>query len=478
MEKFIHDDFLLETKTAKELYHDYAKKMPLIDYHSHLSPDYIAYNKQFANLTELWIEGDHYKWRAMRMLGIEEKYISGNAPDRDKFEKWAYTVPYTLRNPLFHWSHLELKRYFNIPYLLKPETARKIYDHCNELISTPEFSAGNLIKKMKVKVVCTTDDPVDNLSSHEKCAEGDFEVKVLPTFRPDNILEIDKPEFNKYVEDLAGAASTSITSFETLLEALQSRINYFHLHGCRLSDHGLPYVYSKKFTYKEADSVLKKKLKKETISHDEVLTYKSALLHYLGKMYHEKGWVMQLHLGPVRNVNEALLVKIGANAGADSIGDFQHAEALGEFLNGLNNENSLPKTILYNVNPSDNEVFATMSGNFSSEDIKGKVQFGAAWWFLDQKDGITKQINALSNMALLSCSVGMLTDSRSFMSFPRHEYFRRILCNIFGNDVKKGELPDDIKWAGKIIQDICYYNAREYFNFPSVLQYKSETTIK
>ncbi len=477
MENFINDNFLLNTKLAQELYHDYAKDMPIIDYHCHLPPDEIANDRQFKNLTELWIKGDHYKWRGMRALGIKEEFISGNASDVEKFRKWAHTVPYTLRNPLYHWSHLELKRYFNVTELLTPDSANKIYEHCNELIVTPEFSARNLVKKMNVKVICTTDDPIDSLSHHKKCREDGYEVQILPTFRPDNIIEIDKEGFVNYIEKLSEITSISITSFELLLDAVNNRGDYFHANGCRLSDHGLSFVYAEEFTTEQANTIFKKKLNKEKISEKEALLYKSAILHHLGKMYAHKGWTMQMHLGAIRNVNKSLLIKIGADAGVDSIGDYSHAVALGSFLNKLNNENSLPKTILYNLNPSDNEVFATMAGNFNDEGIKGKVQFGAAWWFLDQKDGMTRQIDALSNMGLLSCFVGMLTDSRSFLSFPRHEYFRRILCNILGNDVQNGELPNDVKWLGKIVQDICYNNAREYFDFPSVLRGKTNKVV-
>ena len=477
MGDFINDNFLLNTKLAQELYHDYAKDMPIIDYHCHLPPDEIANDKQFTDLTELWIEGDHYKWRGMRALGIEEGLISGNASNLEKFKKWAYTVPYTIRNPLYHWSHLELKRYFNVSELLTPDSAKRIYTHCNELIVTPEFSARSLVKKMNVKVICTTDDPLDPLSHHQKCLADGYEVQILPTFRPDNIIEIDKEGFTDYIEKLSAITSVEITSFEMLLDAVKSRVDYFHTNGCRLSDHGLSFVYAEEFTIGQANSIMKKRLNKEKISEKEALLYKAAILHHLGKMYADKEWTMQMHLGAIRNVNESLLIRIGANAGVDSIGDYSHAVALGRFLNKLNNEDSLPKTILYNLNPSNNEVFATMAGNFNDEGIKGKVQFGAAWWFLDQKDGMTKQIDALSNMGLLSCFVGMLTDSRSFLSFPRHEYFRRILCNILGNDVQNGELPNDVKWLGKIVQDICYNNAEEYFDYPSIFQGKINKVV-
>ena len=466
MKNFINKDFLLETSYAKEIYHNYVSDLPIIDYHCHLPPNEIANNRIFENLTKIWIEGDHYKWRSMRQLGVPEKFITGKSSDKQKFDKWAYTVPYTLRNPLFHWTQLELKRYFDIDDQLTPDSAASIYKKCNELLQKPEYSAQGLIKGMNVKVVCTTDDPIDDLAHHKAIKESDFNVQVLPTFRPDGLIFIEKVDFTDYLEALGKITDINITDLESLKSAIKSRVDYFHENGCRLSDHGLPHAYGEDFSEGEINTILKNRLADSTLQQNEVLKYKSAILYYLGVFYAEKEWAMQLHLGPIRDTNKALLEKIGINAGVDSIGDYQHAEQLARFLNRLNDNGSLPKTILYNSNSTDNEVFATMAGNFSAEHIKGKVQFGAAWWFLDQKDGITKQIDSLSNMGLLSCSIGMLTDSRSFLSYPRHEYYRRILCNILGNDIKRGELPKDLKWIGKIAQDVCYNNAEEYFKFP------------
>lgn len=467
---FIKEDFLLETDFARELYHSYAKDLPIIDYHCHLPPQEIATDRNFENITKLWIDGDHYKWRALRNLGIPEQYITGNKSDKEKFKKWAYTVPYTMRNPLYHWTHLELKRYFNIDQTLSPENASEIYDNCNSMLSKPSFSTKGLIKKMNVKVICTTDDPLDDLKHHKTIHQSGYEVQVLPTFRPDGLIFIEKVDFTDYIATLGKITNLTITDLDSLKQAISNRVDYFHQHGCRLADHGLPHAYGSDFSESEINSILKSRLQEKTITNQEEHLYKSAILFYLGSFYAEKEWTMQLHLGPIRDTNKALLEKIGINAGVDSIGDYQQAEALASFLNKLNDNGNLPKTIIYNSNPADNEVFATMVGNFSGEHIKGKVQFGAAWWFLDQKDGITKQIDALSNMGLLSCSIGMLTDSRSFLSFPRHEYYRRILCNILGNDIQKGELPQDLNWIGKLVQDICYHNADNYFKFPNLVQ--------
>lgn len=470
MKKFIHDDFLLETEYAKELYHDYAKDQPIIDYHCHLPANELAEDKEFENITKLWIEGDHYKWRAMRSLGVAEKYITGKGTDEEKFQKWAYTVPYTLRNPLYHWTHLELSRYFGIDGPLNPDSAGAIYHQCNAELKNPSFSARNLVHKMNVEIVCTTDDPLDDLSHHTELSKSDCPVKVLPTFRPDGLIDIEKVDFTDYLSTLSKMTGINITDFESLGEATKKRVDFFHGKGCRLSDHGLPYAYSLDYTEKEIDRILSKRLKEESISEKEIMQYKSAILYILGKLYAEKNWVMQLHLGPIRDTNKSILTKIGINAGVDSIGDYPQAEQLASLLNKLNNSDSLPKTILYNSNPSDNELFATMAGNFTGEGIKGKVQFGAAWWFLDQKDGIAEQLDVTSNMGLLSCSVGMLTDSRSFLSFPRHEYYRRVLCNILGNDLKAGLLPHDMKWIGKIVTDIAYNNAKEFFQFPTLVE--------
>lgn len=468
MKKFLDDNFLLNSSFAEELYHSYAKDMPIIDYHNHLPPNEIAGNQIYRNMTELWLKGDHYKWRAMRNLGIEERYITGDASDEIKFKKWAYAVPHTMRNPLYHWSHLELKRYFDLDISLNEANAKTIYKHCNQLLKQPEYSAQGLLKKMKVEVVCTTDDPLDDLNHHINLRKSDFEILVLPTFRPDGMLNIEGIEFNAYIKTLSKVTNIDIDGYDSLLKAIQSRINYFHQQGCRLSDHGLSHLYSVDFDEDKADDILRNKLKTDKVPSSQVDVYKATLMHSLGKMYAGKGWTMQLHLGPIRDTNKALLKQIGINAGVDSIGDFPQASALATFLDGLNMEDKLPKTIIYNSNPANNDVFATMAGNFSEGGTKGKVQFGAAWWFLDQKDGITSQLNSLSNMGLISATIGMLTDSRSFLSFPRHEYYRRILCNLFGEDIKNGELPNDMEWIGNTIANICYYNAKNYFNFNSV----------
>lgn len=466
MKSFIQNNFLLKTEIAENLYHNFAKQLPIIDFHCHLSVEDIANDRQFNNLTEVWIHGDHYKWRAMRAFGIPEEFITGDKSDEEKFIKYAEMIPYAMRNPLYHWSHLELERYFGITEILNENSAKRIYKKSNDLLGTPAYSARNLLTKMKVEVVCTSDDPVDDLKYHKQIAEENFEVKILPTFRPDKLLNIESDSFKTYIEKLAQVSGLTIQNFEDLLEATKLRIDYFHEVGCRLSDHGLNYACSEDFSMQEIDVILDKKRKGNNLNDNEVTKYKSALMHHLGMYYAEKSWVMQLHLGPVRNVNSSLLNKLGENAGVDSIGDFRQAEPLGRYLDRLEKENSLPKTILYNVNPADNEVMATMAGNFMSNTPKGKIQHGSAWWFLDQKDGIEKQLNAISNMGLLSCFVGMLTDSRSILSYPRHEYFRRVLCNLFGNDVAENELPEDMEWIGKIVQDVCYFNAKEYFNFP------------
>ena len=465
MSSFITSNFLLNSSYAEELYHSYAKDLPIIDYHNHLPPNEIAANKQYKNLTEIWLDGDHYKWRAMRNLGIEEKYITGKASDEEKFNKWAHTVPYTMRNPLYHWSHLELKRYFDIDESINEKSASSIYKQCNALLKTPQYSTQGLLNMANAEIVCTTDDPIDNLKHHQTIAKSNFNVQTLPTFRPDNIINIEGVEFNNYIESLSDVTGIKIKNFETFLEAIESRVNYFHENGCRLSDHGLPHAYSVKFTNKKVNAILKDRFDEKNLSEKEIHIYKSAIMFHLGTFYAKKGWTMQLHLGPIRDTNTMLLKQVGMNAGVDSIGDFQQAESLAYYLNKLNDEGSLPKTIIYNSNSADNDLFATMAGNFSEGGIKGKVQFGTAWWFLDQKDGIEKQLNSLSNMGLLSCAVGMLTDSRSFLSFTRHEYYRRILCNIFGNDIKNGNLPNDMSWIGKIVSDICYNNAKLYLNF-------------
>ena len=469
MKSFLNEDFLLDTKTAQRLYHDYAAALPIIDYHCHLPPDQIAGDINFTNLTQVWLLGDHYKWRAMRANGVNEVYITGNKTDWEKFEAWAATVPYTLRNPLYHWTHLELQRYFGIHKLLSPATAKKIYEECNEKLSSPEYSVRNLIKSKNVEVVCTTDDPLDSLLHHQKIKQDNYPVQVLPAFRPDKAMQADdKDALNSYIDKLEALTGTDICDFNTYLDTLKKRHDHFAANGCRLSDHGLEQLYSASYT--DADiRVIFTKLRADTVlSHDEVVKFKSAMLYHFALWDHEKGWVQQYHLGALRNNNTRALQEAGPDTGYDSIGDFSQGRSLSKFLNRLEAENKLAKTILYNLNPADNELMATMAGNFNDGSVAGKIQFGSAWWFLDQKDGMTKQLNSLSNIGLLSRMVGMLTDSRSFLSYPRHEYFRRILCNLFGTDIENGELPDDMEWTGKIVMDICYFNAKNYFGFDNI----------
>ncbi|MDB4924105.1 glucuronate isomerase [Mucilaginibacter sp.] len=466
MKNFLDDDFLLETKTAQKLYHDYAVSMPIIDYHCHLPPDEIAADLNFKNITQMWLNGDHYKWRAMRANGVNEAYVTGNKSDWEKFEKWAATVPYTLRNPLYHWTHLELQRYFGIKEVLSPATAKKIYDECTEKLQSPEFSIRSLITKFKVEVIGTTDDPLDNLAHHQKIKHDSFGTKVLPSFRPDKAMNADNIDvLNTYIDRLEKVENTTITDLDGYLAALKSRHDYFAANGCKVSDHGLDHIYAADYTDEEIKSIFNKIRSKQAITQDENLKFKLALLFRFALWDHEKGWVQQYHLGALRNNNTRALATLGPDTGWDSIGDFTQGKSLSKFLDKLDKENKLAKTILYNNNPVNNDLFAAMAGNFNDGSVAGKMQFGSAWWFMDQKDGMTAQLNSLSNIGLLSRLVGMLTDSRSFMSFPRHEYFRRILCNLLGNDIENGELPNDLAWTGKIVQDICYNNAREYFGF-------------
>ncbi len=465
MKIFLDQDFLLETNTAKTLYHNYAAKLPIIDYHCHLPPNQIADDSNFKNLTQIWLYGDHYKWRAMRANGIPEKYITGDASDYEKFEKWAETVPYTLRNPLYHWTHLELQRYFDVYDILSPATAKKIYDDCTAKLQTPEYSVRRLIQKMNVESIGTTDDPLDDLLFHQKIKADEFSVKVLPSFRPDKAMNADNvPELNSYIKNLAGVSGQQITNFIQFLAALKGRHDFFAQHGCTVSDHGLEQLYCEEYTDAEIEGIFSKILDQQVLTSSEVLKFKSCMLINLAVWDHEKGWVQQYHVGALRNNNTRLLNQLGPDTGFDSIGDFSQAAGLSKFLNKLDSTNRLTKTILYNLNPADNEMLAAMAGNFNDVTIAGKIQFGAAWWFLDQKHGIIDQINSLSNMGLLGRFIGMITDSRSFLSYPRHEYFRRILCNLIGNDVENGELPADTEWLGKMVENICYFNALKYFN--------------
>ena len=441
--------------------------MPIIDYHNHLPPQQIAEDHIFENLTQIWLYGDHYKWRAMRAHGVPEEYCTGAAGDWEKFEKWAETVPYTLRNPLYHWTHLELQRYFGITELLSPKTARSVYEQAGELLRQPEYSVRHLLRKMNVRVLCTTDDPTDSLEWHRQiAADASTGFQVVPAFRPDKAMAVEDPTaFNQWTDKLAAVAGYSISNYDDFLSALKTRHEYFALQGCCLSDHGLEHMYAESYTLQEVKTIFQKIRGGLYLNTWEILKIKSALLFEFALWDHEKGWVQQYHLGALRNNNSRAMRQLGPDTGWDSVGDFRQGQALARFLDRLDSDDRLAKTILYNLNPADNELMATMIGNFNDGSVPGKIQFGSAWWFLDQKDGMEKQLNALSNMGMLSRFVGMLTDSRSFLSFPRHEYFRRTLCNLFGQDIENGELPDDLEWTGEIIRDICYRNASNYFGF-------------
>jgi glucuronate isomerase len=468
MKLFLSEDFLLQTETAKALYHDFARDMPIIDYHCHLPVQEIAEDRTFENLTQIWLNGDHYKWRAMRADGVSEKYITGDATDLEKFQAWAATVPKTLRNPLYLWTHLELKRCFGISdMLLSPDTAGEIFETGRQMLQTPAFSTREILKKMNVRVLCTTDDPVDDLSHHRKLFEDQsFEIKVLPAFRPDKAMAVETPEaFNPWVDQLEGATDINIADFESFLAALQKRHDFFHRMGCRLSDHGLEQPFAEDFSAADIARIFEKVRSGQTVGQPEILQFKSAMMLELAGMDAEKNWVQQFHLGPLRNVNSRALKTLGPDTGFDTMGDFEMAGPLAAFLDRLDRANKLAKTIIYSINPGDYEMLAAMIGNFQDGTVPGKMQFGAAWWFNDQRLGIEHQLNALSNSGLLSRFVGMLTDSRSFLSYPRHEYFRRILCNLLGKDVERGELPDDLELLGSMVRDICYYNAERYFGF-------------
>ena len=465
--EFVHGNFLLKTKRAKTLYHDYAEAMPIIDYHCHLSPKEIAENRQFENLTQIWLYGDHYKWRAMRACGVDERFITGDASDWDKFQKWAETVPKTLRNPLYHWTHMELKRPFGISdRLLDATTANDTWDECNRKLATPQFFAQGILKQMNVEVVCTTDDPIDSLEYHEQYSKLSGGTRMFPAFRPDKAFAVeDSKAFSGYVKSLSRAANLNITSFDRYLDALRSRFDHFARYGCRLSDHAVETMYAENYTDTQVKTIFKKLLQKKTLSSTEVAVFKSAMLYELGVMNWEYKWVQQYHVGALRNNNTRMMRSLGSDTGYDSIGDAPIAKSMAKFFNRLDKENKLAKTIIYNVNPHDNEVYATMIGNFQDGSVPGKMQFGAAWWFLDQKDGMTRQIEALSNMGVLGQFVGMITDSRSFLSYPRHEYFRRLVCDILGREMEEGIIPDDIELVGALVKDLCYNNAKRYFDF-------------
>jgi glucuronate isomerase len=464
---FLSEDFLLQTETARELYHSFAKGLPIIDYHCHLSQEQIARNENFRNMTQIWLAGDHYKWRAMRTLGIDERYITGNASDEEKFVKWAQAVPYTMRNPLYHWVHMELKNPFGVTDLLSGANALQVYAHCNELLQQPRFTPQGLLAHFNVEMAGTTDDPVDDLHFHKQLALSQAGTRVLPAFRPDKVLNLAGGDgFREYIKRLVEVSQVNINSLDTLLEALQQRVDYFHENGCRLSDHGLSQLPPRGKRSVNLDQALADVLSgNDDNAALQQEGFSRFMLLELCKMYSRKGWVQQFHVGALRNTNSRMLQVNGPDTGYDSIGDFSQAASMADFFDDLEREGQLAKTIIYNLNPADNAAFAAMIGNFQQSGTKGKMQFGSAWWFLDQLDGMKAQMDTLSNMGLISCFIGMLTDSRSFLSYSRHEYFRRLLCNIFGNDMEQGMLPADMPWIGKMVQDICYYNAKSYFPF-------------
>ena len=465
---FIGDDFLLQSQPARRLYHDHACDLPIVDYHCHLPSRQVAEDQRFANLTQIWLYGDHYKWRAMRAAGVAERFLTGEASDWEKFAAWAETVPKTLRNPLYHWTHLELTRPFGIrDRLLSPATAAGIWEECNARLAEDGFSCRGIMRRMNVALVCTTDDPVDSLEHHRAITpDPSFAIPVLPTFRPDKALAIDSPpEWNAWLERLAQAADVDVVSYASLLEALRKRHDFFHACGCRLSDHGLETIYADDFRELETEAVFRKARCGVSPDDQQAARFKSALLHEMALMDHEKGWTQQFHVGAQRNNNTRIFLALGPDSGFDSIGDGPLARPLARFLDRLDREDRLAQTIVYNLNPAVNDLVAAMLGNFQDGRMPGKLQYGSGWWFLDQKDGIQRQLETLSNQGLLSLFVGMVTDSRSFLSYTRHEYFRRILCNLLGDEIQQGLLPRDLELVGRMVEDICYYNAAAYFGF-------------
>ncbi|MFA5240328.1 MAG: glucuronate isomerase [Phycisphaerae bacterium] len=462
--EFIHKDFLLQTDTARHLYHQYAEKMPIYDYHCHLPVQQIAEDTRFENMTQIWLYGDHYKWRAMRTNGVDERFCTGSASDWEKFQAWAQTVPHCIRNPLYHWTAMELKRPFGITKLLAPDTAREIYDKCSELLQSPGFTARGIMRQMNVKIVCTTDDPIDDLRHHKKIAADGFEVKVYPAWRPDKGMAAENTKaLNDWLEKLQAAANVDVKDFTSYIEAIRKRHDFFHANNCRLSDRGIETAYAADYTDSEIEKIFEKIRKNKSLDNQEILKFKSAMLYEFGLMDAEKGWVQQLHMGALRNNNTRLFNSLGPDTGFDSIGDFEIGKPLVKLLDRLDSQNKLAKTILYNLNPRDNELLATIIGCYQDGSVPGKMQLGSGWWFLDQKDGMEKQMTALSSLGLLSRFVGMLTDSRSFLSYPRHEYFRRILCNLLGNDVEAELIPKDLKLLGQMVENISYNNAKNYF---------------
>lgn len=464
---YITENFLLATPAARRLYHEHAAKMPIIDYHCHLSPREIAENRPFRSITQLWLGGDHYKWRAMRANGVDERFVTGDASDWEKFEKWAETVPYTLRNPLYHWTHLELSTAFGIDEVLNPASARRIYDACNERLRQPDMTSRGLMQRYGVEAVCTTDDPVDTLEYHDEIRRDGFSVKVLPAWRPDRAMAVDNPAvYRKYVDELAAVSGVEINSLDALLDALQRRHDYFASRGCTVADHGVSEFPDGRCSREEASSLYARVLDGATLAHDDEMKLRCYLLLELCRMNHAKGWVQQFHFGPMRNVNTRMFRRLGPDTGFDTIGDYRSAGAVARFLDDLDCDGRLTKTILYNLNPADNTWVAAMIANFQDGTVPGKIQMGSGWWFNDQIKGIESQMNALSMQGLLSRFVGMLTDSRSFVSYPRHEYFRRVLCNLVGGDIDSGLIPaEEMPRVGQMIEDICYNNAKQYFKF-------------
>ncbi|MDF2801660.1 MAG: Glucuronate isomerase [Anaerocolumna sp.] len=466
MKQFMDKNFLLSNDTAKTLYHEYASKMPIIDYHCHISPREIAEDKKFKNITEVWLGGDHYKWRQMRSNGVDEKYVTGDAPDREKFGEWAKTLEKAIGNPLYHWSHLELQRYFGFYGALNSKTEEEVWDLCNEKLNSPELSARNIIKSSNVDVICTTDDPIDSLEWHKVMSEdSSLSAKVLPAFRPDKAMNIEKPDFLDYLYKLSNISGIEINSFSSLGEAITSRISFFAEMGCKVSDHALEYVMYQSASEEEIETIFTKRINNIPLEELEILKFKTAFMVYVGKEYAKKGWVMQLHYGTKRDNNTLMYNRLGADTGFDCINTYGSSAQLADFLNALNKTDELPKTIIYSLNPNDNEAIGTIIGCFQDSTCKGKIQHGSAWWFNDNKSGMKDQMISLANLGLLANFVGMLTDSRSFLSYTRHEYFRRILCDLIGGWIEDGEYPNDLEAAGKIVQDVSYNNAKEYFNF-------------
>ena len=459
-------DFLLETETAQKLYHEYAAKMPILDYHCHINPQEIAEDRKFENITQVWLGGDHYKWRQMRSNGVEEKYITGDASDREKFQKWAETLEKAIGNPLYHWSHLELQRYFGYYGALNGETAEEVWNLCNAKLQEDGMSARNLIRQSNVTLVCTTDDPVDSLEWHEKiAADESFEVQVLPAWRPDKAMNLEKPDYLDYLKKLEEVSEVKIDSFAALIQALKVRMDYFAARGCSVSDHGLEYVMYAPASAEEIEAIFAKRLRGENVSRQDELQFKTAYMVALGREYHKKNWVMQLHYGVKRDNNSAIFRKLGPDAGIDCINNYAPSSEMADYLNALASTDELPKTILYSLNPTDNAAIGTIIGCFQSEETRGKIQQGSAWWFNDNKQGMINQMVSLANLGLLGNFIGMLTDSRSFLSYTRHEYFRRIMCNLIGGWVENGEYPADEKVLGRMVQDISYNNAVRYFGF-------------